>query len=150
MTTNDKNTATAIHLSSLTQYFIPLGNFIFPVILWSSLKTKSNYINDQGKETINFQLSIFLYTMIMALITVPVLLVTVFKNFNFNNISNNTDFYFENFSNSNISGILIFAILSGVVYCSLKVFEFVLIIYAAVKTSTGVAFKYPLTIPFIK
>ncbi len=31
-TTANKNTATLLQLSALTQYFFPLGNFIFPAI----------------------------------------------------------------------------------------------------------------------
>ncbi|MEM8520606.1 DUF4870 domain-containing protein [Flavobacterium sp. PL12] len=40
--TTDKNIAAFTHLSSLTQYFIPFGNYIFPILLWSSKKTNQN------------------------------------------------------------------------------------------------------------
>jgi len=37
-----------------------------------------------------------------------------------------------------------------VLFIFLKIFEFILIIYAAVKASNGERYKYPLTIPFFK
>ena len=57
--TNNKNTATLIHLSALSQYIFPFGNFIFPILIWSAVKDKSEYLNEQGKQVINFQLSLF-------------------------------------------------------------------------------------------
>uniref|UniRef100_UPI00286AE0C0 DUF4870 domain-containing protein n=1 Tax=Flavobacterium sp. TaxID=239 RepID=UPI00286AE0C0 len=53
-TTSKNSTAALMNLSTLTQYFIPFGNFIFPIIIWSANKEKSEYIDQQGKQTINF------------------------------------------------------------------------------------------------
>jgi hypothetical protein len=146
----NNNTAALINLSTLSQYFIPFGNFIFPVMIWSSLKDKSEYIDKQGKQTINFQLSLFLYSIVLCMIAVPILIATVFKNINLSAIANGKDLVLENFSFENISGMVTIAILAIVVFIFMKVAEFFLIIYAAVKTSNGEDFKYPLTIPFIK
>ena len=148
-TNSNNNTAALINLSTLTQYFIPFGNFIFPVMIWSSLKNKSEYINKQGKETINFQLSLFLYMVVLCLIAVPILFVTVLQNIDFRSF-NNGNFVLENLHLGNISGIVAVAITAIVAFVMMKVAEFFLIIYAAVKTSNGEDFKYPLTIPFIK
>ena len=53
METQSKNsTAALMNLSTLTQYFIPFGNLIFPIIIWSTNKDKSEYIDQQGKQTI--------------------------------------------------------------------------------------------------
>lgn len=149
-TTNTKNTAALIHLSALSQYLIPFGNYILPVVIWSSTKDKSEYINAQGKQAINFQLSLFLYSLVLCLIAFPILFVTVLKNFRLSSAFNGGDWVIENFSFSNISGIVAVAIMAGIVFCALKVIEFFLIIYASVKSSNGEDFKYPLTIPFIK
>jgi uncharacterized Tic20 family protein len=150
MENSNKTSAAIIHLSALSQYFIPFGNFIFPVILWSAMKDKSTYIDQQGKQSINFQLSIFMYSLILALIAIPIFLITLFKNFNFNHFPHHGDFNFENINFEHFSGIAIVAISAAFLFCTLKVFEFFLIIYAAAKTSNGFDFKYPLSIKFIK
>jgi uncharacterized Tic20 family protein len=151
METNSKNsTAALINLSTLTQYFIPFGNFLFPIIIWSTTRDKSTYVDQQGKQTINFQLSLFLYTFVLALIAIPIVLVTFFNNVSFNAIINNDDLFFENFDFSNMTGVITIAISAIALFIFMKIAEFFLINYASVKTSNGDNFKYPLTIPFIK
>ena len=144
------NTATLIHLSTLTQYFIPFGNFIFPIIIWTTNKDKSEYVDRQGKQTINFQLSLFLYTMLLALIAVPTFLLAFFKDSNFTGLLNGEDFIFNNFIWGNHIGLLTLGILCVVLFAFMKIAEFFLIIHASVKTSNGDDFKYPMTISFIK
>ena len=149
-TNNNKSTAALIHLSALTQYFIPFGNFIFPIILWSAMKDKSIYIDRQGKQIINFQLSLFLYSIVLILIAFPIFFITVLKNIDYKSSANFDHLEIQNFNLENISGILILAFMSVFIFCALKIFEFFLIIYASAKTSNGLEFKYPLTINFIK
>ena len=149
-TTNDKNIATLIHLSSLTQYFIPFGNYIFPIIIWSSKKDESEFVDYNGKQVLNFQLSIFLYSIILLLIAIPILAFHFLKNIDFNTIIHHDDFVINNISFHNITGIAVIGIIAGLLLCFLKVAEFCLIINAAVKTSNGEYYKYPLSIPFFK
>jgi uncharacterized protein len=66
--TNEKNTACYIHLSSLAQYIIPFGNIIFPFLIWNSKKDNSDFVNFNGKQVLNFQFSILLFSIIVALI----------------------------------------------------------------------------------
>ena len=151
METNSKNnTAALINLSTLTQYFIPFGNFIFPIVIWTTARDKSDYVNEQGKQTINFQLSLFLYTLILALIAIPIVVISFFNNVSFNAIINNDDIFFDNFDFSNMTGVLTIAISAICLFIFMKIAEFFLIIYASVKTSNGDNFKYPFTITFIK
>lgn len=149
-TNSTKNTAALIHLSTLSQYVIPFGNYIFPIVIWSSSKDKSVFIDTQGKRAINFQLSLFLYSIVLALIAFPILFVTVFKNLSLHSLVSGEDWIIENFSLANITGIVAVAAFAGLLFCALKVAEFFLVIYASVKSSNGEDFNYPLTIPFIK
>ena len=149
-TTSKNSTAAIINLSTLTQYFIPFGNFIFPIVIWTSCKDKSEYVDEQGKETINFQLSLFLYSLLLAMIAIPALIVAVFKDASFNALMNGDDLIFDNFSIGDHTGLLTFGIMAVVVFAFMKIAEFFLIIQASVKTSNGENFKYPLTIRFIK
>ena len=149
-TVNHKNTAALIHLSSLSQYFFPFGGFIFPIIIWSLNKHKSEYIDAQGKQVINFQLRLLLYSLVLLLIAVPMLVITVLKHIPFEDLVHKHDFTPAQFSLENISGIVAVAVVSILIFVSIKVIEFFLIIYATVKTANGEGFKYPLSIAFIK
>ena len=149
-TNNKNNTAAFINLSTLTQYFIPFGNFIFPIIIWTTNKDKSGFVDRQGKDTINVQLSLFLYSLLLALIAIPTLLIGLFKDANFSAIVNHDDLVFDNFSIGEHTGLLTFGIIAIALFGFIKVAEFFLIIHASIKTSNGDAYKYPLTIPFIK
>jgi len=149
-TTANKSTATLAHLSTLTQYFIPFGNYIFPIIIWSTSRDKSEFVNAQDKQTINFQLSLFVYTLVLALIAIPVFCVSVLKNMSFETFIDGGDMMIKNLNLQHISGMVLVVIMAVVIFMALKVAEFFLIIYAAVKTSNGEDFKYPLTIPFIR
>lgn len=151
METQSKNsTATLINLSTLTQYFIPFGNLIFPIIIWSTNKDKSQYVDEQGKQTINFQLSLFLYSCILAMIAIPILIITIIQNASFPAMINNNDLVFDEFNFNNINGVLTVAIVAIILFIFMKMAEFILIIYASLKTSNGDDFKYPLTINFLK
>jgi uncharacterized Tic20 family protein len=149
-TTNNKNLATFIHLSTFSQYCIPFGNYIFPILIWSTNKDKSEFIDFNGKQVLNFQLSIFLYTLVLALIAIPIFIATVFSSIPLNAVINEHHFMENHLNIQNISGIVIVAIIAVFMFISLKVAEFFLTIYASLKTSNGEHYKYPLTIPFIK
>src|SRR5690606_1647919 len=99
------NAATIIHLSTLSQYFIPLGNFILPIIIWTSLKKDSAFVESHGRNAINFQLSIFLYTIILFLIAIPVFLYSIFSNLDTKSIVIDDDFFFNNLVSGNWTGI---------------------------------------------
>ncbi len=141
------NTATAIHLTSLLQYCIPFGNFIFPIIIWSTSKDKSEFVDAQGKQVINFQLSLFIYSILLVAILVPLFIYSIFSagNGTFSN-----DFFEGTLNFAQLSGTIIMAMVITIFFIILKILEFLLIIYAAVKASQGINYKYPLTINFIK
>jgi uncharacterized Tic20 family protein len=149
-TSSERNFATFTHLSTLTQYFIPFGNYIFPILLWSSKKDKSEFVNHHGKQALNFQLSLLLYTLILALIAIPIFVFVIFKNIPMDVIINDNDFTMNNFNLGDNIGILSIGVLAILIFGMLKVVEFFLVIYASIKASNGELYKYPLTIPFIK
>ncbi|MGV3696420.1 DUF4870 domain-containing protein [Flavobacterium sp.] len=148
-TTNDKNIATVLHLSTLTQYIIPFGNYIFPIVIWSS-KKDSSFVDGNGKNVLNFQLSIFVYTVLLCLIAIPILAYTFFQNFPWEAVINDNDIIINNFNFDHIGGFAVVGITAVFLLAVLKVIEFVLIILAAVKASNGENYKYPLSIPFFK
>ncbi len=56
------------HLSALAGFVIPFGNIIGPLIIWTVKKDEYPHVNDQGKEAINFQISITVYILISVLL----------------------------------------------------------------------------------
>lgn len=147
---SEKNTSAFTHLSTLTQYFIPFGNYIFPIIIWSSYKDKSEFINHHGKQALNFQLSLLLYTLVLALIAVPIFVTVFLQNLPIEAIFNDNDFVIRNFNFEGNIGLLSIGVTAVLLFGLLKFVEFFLVIYASIKASNGELYQYPLTIPFIK
>ena len=54
------------HLSSLAGIIIPLGNFIGPLVVWLIKKDEMPFVNDQGKESLNFQITVTIAAVIAA------------------------------------------------------------------------------------
>ena len=147
-TNSGKNTATLLHLSALTQYLIPFGNFIFPIIIWSSAKDTSPFIDRQGRQAINFHLSFTLYSIVLACIAIPIFIISIFSQAHYS--ARYDEFLIKDFNFAEVSSMIFIGILALTIFGLLKVLEFFLIIYAAVRTSNGVDYKYPLTINFLK
>lgn len=149
-TTSEKNIATFTHLSTLSQYIIPFGNYIFPILIWTSYKDKSEFVNSNGKQALNFQLSLLLYTLILALIAIPIFIAVFLQNLPIEAVFNNEDFLIRNFDFQGNITLLSIGATAVLLFGLLKFVEFFLVIYASIKASNGELYKYPLTIPFIK
>ncbi|EKT4519756.1 DUF4870 domain-containing protein [Flavobacterium psychrophilum] len=145
----EKNYGTFIHLSVLTKYFIPFGNYVLPIVLWASRKDSSKFTDYNGKQVINFQLSMLLYSVILLVVSIPILLFSIFNTVSFNDFDKG-NFIFEKLCAGNVSGIVIVALVAIGLFCFMKIAEFFLIIYGAIKTNEGEYFKYPLVINFFK
>lgn len=105
------------HLSSLSMYLgIPFGNLLGPVVIWMMQRDKSALVDDQGKEVVNFQL-----TMTIAFAAALVLAVTVIGLF-----------------------------VAVPAFAALPVVQILFTVLGAMKANEGVAYRYPLTIRFIK
>lgn len=62
-------------LGSVTSYFgIPGGNLLVPLTIWLIKKDESAFLNDQGKEVLNFQLCIFIISLVcfITCVLIPV------------------------------------------------------------------------------
>jgi len=46
------------HLASLAGYMIPLGNIVGPLLVWLIKKDEMPFVDDQGKEALNFQITV--------------------------------------------------------------------------------------------
>jgi len=69
----DRNWAMFCHLSSFASLIIPFGGIIGPLICWSSKRHESSWVDENGKASLNFQLSVALY----ILICIPLMFVII-------------------------------------------------------------------------
>ena len=56
------------HLSGFAGYFTGIGHLLGPLIVWLSKRDGNPFIDDQGKEALNFQISITIYFAISVLL----------------------------------------------------------------------------------
>ncbi len=56
------------HLSALSGFIgIPLGNILGPLVIWLVKKDESPFVDEQGKESLNFQISMIIYGVVAGL-----------------------------------------------------------------------------------
>jgi uncharacterized Tic20 family protein len=55
------------HLSSFVGFIVPFGNIIAPLIIWL-IKRDDPFIDEQGKEALNFQISMTIYAFIAVIL----------------------------------------------------------------------------------
>ncbi|MFT5761531.1 MAG: putative Tic20 family protein [Polaribacter sp.] len=144
MNKNNENTnAFLIHISAFAGYIIPFGSIIVPLIVWQTLKDRSRFLDEQGKEAVNFNISYALYIFILGLSILPF----AFGSF-INHMRHYDDFNF-NFNFSDGSGLFGFLGL-GALITLVGLVKIALIIIASLKSKEGEDYKYPFTIKFIK
>lgn len=61
LTESERNWAMLCHLSAFAGYFFPFGGIIGPLICWLSKRDESAWVNENGRNSMNFQLSTLLY-----------------------------------------------------------------------------------------
>jgi uncharacterized protein len=100
------------HLSALLGLLgIPFGNLLGPLVAWLILRHQHPFIDAQGKEALNFQISMVIYAFIAFTL--------IFL----------------------MGHLLIFALLAV---------DLIFVVIAAVKSSSGESYRYPIAIRLIK
>ena len=56
------------HIGTFSSMFVPLGNIIAPIFIWQMKKHESEFVVDQAKESLNFQITIMIYALISFLL----------------------------------------------------------------------------------
>lgn len=56
------------HLISFSGYLIPFGSVLGPLIIWLIKKDEMPFVNDQGKESLNFQLTMLIAVIVSAIL----------------------------------------------------------------------------------
>ncbi len=156
ITKHERNLSAIIHASMFSKYFIPFGNFILPLILWTANKKQHEFVDYNGKQALNFQISMLLYSIVAGLITIPFFIgfwpdLFDWNFFGFHDLGdlNNLNFHID--SDDFRLGRLIWPVgISGFLQVILGIVNIVFTILATIRTNEGEYFKYPFTIKFIK
>lgn len=56
------------HIGTFSSILVPLGNFIAPIVIWQLKKNESEFVVDQAKEALNFQITVMIYAFISFLL----------------------------------------------------------------------------------
>jgi len=107
----ERNWAMGVHLSALLGFVLPFGNVLGPLAVWLIKKNESKLVDQEGKEALNFQISMTIYMCVSAL-------------------------------------LIIFLVGIPLLIC-VAIADLILTIVAAIKTSNGEAYRYPLTLRFL-
>ena len=120
---DDRQMAMLCHLLGFAGLLVPIGNFIGPLIVWLLKRHQNPLVDDQGKESLNFQITftligaVLISALVFSIITEPEAILrwgTI--------LFLNTLFFF---------------------------FYVILMIIASVKANNGEHYRYPLTLRFI-
>jgi len=57
----EKTMGMLCHLLALAGFIIPFGNIIGPLVMWLIKKDQYPFVDSQGKESLNFQISVTIY-----------------------------------------------------------------------------------------
>lgn len=118
----DTSYAAIIHLSSFIGFLIPFGSIIAPLILWLIKKDQDTFIDYHGKACVNFEISMLIYSLVVALLAIPFSIITL------------------GIGAIALIGLGIMVIIAYVVFK----------IQATIKASNGEYYQYPFTLELIK
>jgi len=156
LTKHERNLSSIIHASTFSKYFIPFGNFILPLILWTANKKQYEFVDYNGKQALNFQISMLLYSIIAGLVAIPFFVGFLPDLFDGNyfglyrlNDLNNLNIHISS-DNFRFGKFLWPVGITGLLQGALTVINIVFTILATIRTNEGETFKYPFTIKFIK
>lgn len=147
---NYNSVATGIHLLTFGKWIFPLGNFVFPIILWMINANKSAFIDRHGKQAINFQISMTLYSITLVIIATSVIIGSLLSGGPglWETMDSSNGFPFRN-NMGVFTTMIATAITCGTALLILGITDLVCTIKAAIKANDGEEYNYPLTIHFI-
>ncbi|MBK8880965.1 MAG: DUF4870 domain-containing protein [Bacteroidales bacterium] len=73
LTETERNWAMFCHLAAFAGFFFPFGGIIGPLVCWLTKKDESVWVYINGRNALNFQLSILLY----IVLTIPLCFIII-------------------------------------------------------------------------
>jgi len=116
---DERQWAMLCHLSAMLMYCTVIGGFIAPFVIWILKRDEMPFVADQGRETLNFQITALLVMMFggMLMVTGGVLAILILP--------------------------LGLVVIGGALIGATLLFHFIVTIIATVKVSEGVLYRYP-------
>jgi uncharacterized protein len=131
----ERTWAMACHMAALAGLIIPLAHVLGPLLVWLVKRNEMVYADDQGKEALNFQLSITVYMLVALAIIALVFLISLLTMG----------------APEGILPVPFLAIFLGMLaIIAIVLFDLVAIVDAVIRTRRGEWFRYPFTIRFIR
>lgn len=72
MSKDEKTFAMLCHLGGFAGFVFPFGNILAPLIIWIMKKEEYPFVDEQGRESLNFQISIIIYAIISLILMLVV------------------------------------------------------------------------------
>jgi uncharacterized Tic20 family protein len=66
----ERQWATFAHLSALAGLVMPFGSIIGPLVIWLIKKDTMPFVNDQGKEALNFNITVAIAAIVCGLLCI--------------------------------------------------------------------------------
>lgn len=149
VTENQKQLSTFIHLSTFAKFVFPFANFFIPLILWTSNSDKE-FVDYNGRQAINFQLSILFYGLMICLLCLPFAIMFVSDFVTLVELTEHSNGVLSIHQIGNLTGFIILLAIAGLLLFALFLFELYAVISASIRSSNGRQYQYPLSIPFLK
>ena len=156
MTKHERNLSAAIHGATFGRFLFPMGQFLFPLVLWLSNRQQSEYLDYHGKQVLNFQLSMFLYSLVLGLGSIPFLL-GAFPDLLDGNFSPWPSLFTGHGVHLNFdldSATFPFSLwplgIGGLLAVGIHLINLTYSILGTLKANAGERFRYPLTLKFIR
>jgi uncharacterized protein len=70
MTPDEKNWGMYCHLAAFAGLIIPFGNVLGPLIIWTIKKDEYPFVDQEGKESLNFQITVAIAAIVAGLLSV--------------------------------------------------------------------------------
>lgn len=142
----DRTGAIVTHLSPLAEFLLPtLGGLLGPLLAWLVYRDRSAALDAQGKEVVNFRLSMWLYGLVLGVLAFALFSLGIVGGA-VGGAAGLPEVGAAAFLGSFASFFLFF--LPALLVLSLVSFIFLLI--GVVRASSGQFYRYPLTIRFLR
>ena len=70
---DERQWAMFAHLSALIGFILPFGNIIGPLVIWLIKRETMPFVDQQGKEALNFQITVTIAMVVSAILIVVVI-----------------------------------------------------------------------------
>jgi hypothetical protein len=123
---NARTWATICHLSALLMLVgVPIGNILGPLVIWLIKRKEYEFVDNQGKEALNFQITFILCAIALFLLIIPLIFGASYR--------------YQPY------GFPAMLLPMGLVILNIG-----LVIMAVIKSNDGILYRYPFSLRIIK